>query len=292
MRNGLPAGDSPETSVSVNLFQPGGDPDPGKPEHPKLIAPSVQSDTGPVNTIPVEDAGKDALVIIPWYNNETTPEEVFLAGDDVVVYYGTASLPVHTVSAAEGGAKADLNITLPASVITAEGSGDLQVWYTVSRAVQGGSVNTVLSPSQTVTVVGKDTLPGGQNGLTEGDFLPVNARGVIGKSEADAGVKFWIPQYVNQAIGDRIVLTFALALGTAATHASGDGPIAGTELTLSKTVGPDDSAGDIGIDIPGNILMLPLRVTHTHAGYTITNSFGGVTAPEKYVTVDSRGAGG
>lgn len=292
LRSGLPAGESPATAVSVNLFQPGGDPDPDKPEHARLLAPSVQSDTGPVNTIPVEDDGKDARVIIPWYNNESPAKEVFIAGDDILVYYGTTSLPVHTVSSAEAGTKADLELTLPASVITGEGSGELEIWYTVSRAVQGGGVNTVLSPLQVVTVVGKDTLPGGQNGLTEGDFLPVNARGVIGKTEAAAGVKFWIPQYVNQATGDRIVLTFALALGTAAAHASGEAPIAGTELTLSKTVGPDDLAGDIGIDIPGNILMLPLRVTHTHASYTIANSFGTVTAPERYVTVDSRGAGG
>lgn len=203
VRNGLVAGTSPATTVAINLFQAGGDPDPEKPEHPNLKAALLLSASGKPNEIPVEDFDKAATITVYWYDSQTPQQELFILNDRLNVTYGGTSLSERVISAADVANKADLVLPLTADQIRNEGSGEKILKYSVTRNVAGGAENTSHSPKQPVLVSGSDELPGGGT-LPDANYRPLNGNGVIGPNEIKAGVFFVTPHYLNKEVGDII----------------------------------------------------------------------------------------
>lgn len=286
MRNGLAAGQSPVTSIRINLFQAGGDPDPVLPEHPNLKAAQLESAGGSQNEIPVEDYSQNAAITVAWYDRQATPGEVFLLNDRVNVKYANTALAEYTISAADVSNKADLVFTLSAAQIGVEGSGTKVLQYTITRSVTGGTENTSLSPPQDVIVRGSDVLPG-EGSLEDGSYTPLNAQGAIGPEQARQGVKFVTPYYTNKAVGDTITLDIVQTPGT--RHNPGEVPIEATRIQLSKTVGPDDVSTSTEFVLPSAKLMQPIRLCHADAIWSAENIHGKVENQDTYVVIDSRG---
>lgn len=276
----VPAGVSPSNNVAVNLYLPGGpEPELGIK---KLLAPVVSGD----NNIDVEESKVDSDVAVPWLNADGNA--YLLAGDAVEVFYGTQPAIRYTVSAQDVEDKVDLSINLPQASIAAEGAGTIVTYYTVTRNVAGGSSNTSVSPDTQVTVVTPGVLPG--NGtLQPGKFEPLNRFGVVGYDEVvNQIVKFIIPVYENMKAGDKVTLNYSLALGSG--HKENEEPIEGTELTKEYTLSQSDVNQRVEFVIERQYLEASrTQMCHAEPLYTITNSYGTVTAQTSVTIVYSKG---
>jgi hypothetical protein len=292
-RNGAGAGTSPPHAVVLNLYQKAIDPDPETPVNERLRQPTVISASGQSDVIPVGDFGKDATIQIRKRTDVAFPPEgdAFEEGDTLRIYYG--SQPFFTVVVPPLGDTAiPLSITLPAKLITDEGSGDaVPVRYEVLHDLADGSFNINLSPTKSIKVIGTDTQPGNGH-LNAGDFPDKDAEGFIPEIFHYTNTRFTIPDYVNREPDDDIALHFEFYFGD--THASGETPYPGHDWDHTIKAGVDDP---IVVPVPstvynlyGNADGLSPRI-HIHAVYTVTKLRGDttpVTSDQANVMVDCR----
>ncbi len=289
IRNDIVAGTSLTTTVAVNLFQVGGDPnpDPEDPVHPNLRPPYLETASKKYNEIPSDEFDQDATIYIPLYDRKFPPRKVLEKDDKVSVFYGAIAFPVRTVTEQEADGTADLEFTLTASHIAQEGSGTKALYFLVTRAIVGGSENTSLSYEQPITVHGNDELPG-EGSLDDGEYTPLNASGRITGDEIKQGVKFITPHYANKKPSDTISIELYQAVG--GTHDGSETPIEGSRYSFLKTVGEDDKAKETEFEIPAHHLLFPNDFCHIHATWTATNEFGPVSnSTTPVVIVDTRG---
>ncbi|MBC3438126.1 hypothetical protein HU735_22140 [Pseudomonas sp. BW16M2] len=289
IRNGIVAGKSLITTVAVNLFQVGGDPnpDPEDPVHPNLRPPYLETASKQYNEIPSDEFDQDATIYIPLYDRKFPPGKVLEKDDKVLVFYGAIAFPVRTVTQQEADGTDDLQFTLTATQIAQEGSGSKPLYFMVTRAITGGAENTSLSYEQPISVHGNDELPG-EGSLDDGEYAPLNASGRITRDEINRGVKFITPHYANKKLGDTISIELYQAVG--GTHDGSETPIEGSRYSFLKTVGENDKAKETEFEIPAHHLLFPNDFCHIHATWTATNEFGPVSnSTTPVVIVDTRG---
>ncbi|KNX76875.1 hypothetical protein DA83_05060 [Pseudomonas sp. 250J] len=289
IRNDIVAGTSAITTVAVNLFQVGGDPnpDPEDPVHPNLRPPYLETASKQYNEIPSDEFDQDATIYIPLYDRTFPPRKVLEEGDKVSVIYGAIAFPVRTVTEQEADGTADLQFTLTAAQIAQEGSGSKPLYFMVTRAITGGAENTSLSYEQPITVHGNDELPG-EGSLGDGEYIPLNGDGRITVDEIKRGVKFITPYFKNKQKGTTISVEVFQAVDD--THDDSETPIEGSKYTFSKPVGEDDKDKETEFEIPAHHLLFPNDFCHIHVTWTATNEFGSVSnSTTPLVIVDTRG---
>lgn len=285
VRNGLVAGTSPATSIKINLFQAGGDPGPD-PEHRNLKLPLLVAASGAHNEIKGDDYTKPASITVYWNDAQTPSEELFILGDKLNVTYGTTALTERVINAQDVAAKQDLALPLTDAQIAAEGSGDKDLKYSVTRAVEGDAENTSYSAVQNVEVAGQDELPGGGT-LPDGSFVPLNGNDVIGPNEIKAGVFFITPHYDNKKNGDKITIDIVQAEDSG--HDPAETPIEDTRITDTATVNTGDENGETRFALDASKLAFPLDLCHIHVVWTAENAAGTVTNVTTTIVIDSRG---
>ncbi|MNJ42846.1 hypothetical protein D3C77_378250 [compost metagenome] len=285
-RNGLTAGHSPVTQVTINLFQAGGEPDPELPIHPNLqVARLIPSD-GAENTIIGEDFFKNASIRVPWFSRNNPTAAVFLLDDILNVKFGTTDLAPYTITEADVSNQRDLVRVLTAAQIAFEGSGIKVLQYSITRKVAGDIENTSFAPGQNVQVVGNDLLPG--NGrLEKGRFYPLNRFDAIGPKEIRDGVTFETPYYANKGVNDTITIDIVQAPNEA--HMPGETPIEGSRITMEARVTELDMNDVTSFALPRDKLSFPQLLCHAHVTWTATNTHGPVSNTESEVIIDSRG---
>ncbi|UPG87736.1 hypothetical protein L2Y94_10385 [Luteibacter aegosomatis] len=281
----------PLEDVLVDLTIPGGpDPKPGTPINENLVAPTVQGAvTTDPNVINPPDTKQPATATIP--GTTVDDEDAFAEDDRIQLYWnGVAEGPVHTVLATEVGA--DIPLTVAPETLAAS-SGDVPVHYTASRDVddgQGGTVeNTALSPTQIVKVFNDGDLPGGPEGLGDGEFTEANRFNAINLAAAQSGggTPFVTPAYINKKLGDVMTLTFV-------QYVTDDGtgvPIEESRYEPTHVVGPDDVGKEYEFLIPtDNLLLASGTVGHSaRASYHVKAANGlEATSDETFVLIDLR----
>ncbi|MNJ29852.1 hypothetical protein D3C77_244340 [compost metagenome] len=288
-RMGLPAGQSPETPVKVNLFQAGGDPDPEGPVHPNLRLALLTSAGGSQNEIPVGDFEQPAAITVFWLDRQIPAREVFLLGDKVNLTYGSFTFPERTITSLDVGNRRDLVFTLTAEQIGIVGSGTHILQYIIIRPVVGNpdaTENTSLAPPQDVMVMGSDQLPG--NGvLPKATFTPVNSVDAIGPEQARQGVRLVMPPYTNMAPGN--IVRFSLVQSRGFQHQPGETPIEATRIVGDRTLGALDVGRDVMFSLNAQALMQLISLNHADVEWSVENDHGTVTNVETYVVIDSRG---
>lgn len=193
-RGGRLVGTSPPKQVIVDLTLAGNpDPNPETPEHENLLPPVVRGASGPPdNIIPPEDYVQDATAFIPWFAVDGS--DYFADQDEIEFTWGsqTTLTITRTIDPTDLAAKADLELTVPASTIGLEGSNNIPVFYTVSRETSVPPFRNVsLSPTEFVKVTGPSTLPGG--GFVDAPSFPLlNANQAIGLAQliGPAGARY------------------------------------------------------------------------------------------------------
>ncbi|MET4674776.1 MULTISPECIES: hypothetical protein [unclassified Luteibacter] len=287
IRGGVIAGSAQQPAVvEVNLYQAGGaDPDPETPENESLEAPTLTSAGGSDNEIPPEDAEKNATITIPWLQADgETP--VFLIGDIVTPVYGTYDVPSLTIEAEPA---EDLTISLPVVLIIAVGSGAIDLYYRIERALADGGSNTSRSPTTVVTVHGADELPGGGS-LPPGTMPEAKGtapgqpdRLLIGKVQARDGTDFVIPAYVNQSATDTVTVDMRVFRSFYGSGHPGDRPPANDRDVTKSFTGPVSPPMPLVVHFTEVELMrfeYPTQALHAHLTYTVTSA----SAPDRPVT--------
>jgi hypothetical protein len=319
----LKVGTSPAHHVEVNLHTAGGgiDPEPGTEPNENLLAPVLRPNSGASNDdrIPVEDSGKDATVRIDKLGKNG--EEIFAAGDRVVVHYATEVLAAYPVVAEDLADTAlPLEITLPSAVIDAVGAGLRNLSYWIERDLANGGFNTTKSPTKDVVVETADALPGA--GTLQVVVMPelINGSSLGLRSMLD-GTPIAIPEYANFTEDDDIVLYVPIY---PSRHEAGEVPVPGygaapgdadqgnrfllpkPHVMLDAEVGNQTEPGGNGanptrppITVPHIFFRLPveripglhgLSTYHTHITYEVTNDIGAVTSSVKGILIDPRGS--
>lgn len=282
------------TPVVVDITIPGGpDPEPGDPWNGALSSLTVRSDSGQENLIDPADLLQPATITVPYLTADLSPdrppEEYIEVGDIVSVYWENTLVEARDITAP---VTADLTFTVTSAQMIGEGAGQRRVYYTVSREIvdHPDEFNETLSPNQTVLVQSRGELPGGENGLAEGDFTEkyINSENGDewlnnGSLAAGRGTPFRIGSYENMALGDEVEFNYR---GFATDD--GTGPeTPNTYFTTSHTVGDLDQArGYIELWVP----EANLRATDygsARGQYSIENAIGiPVDAADKVIRVD------
>lgn len=209
-RDGVPLGTSPAKTVVVDISLPGGlDPDPEDPWHGNLIPATAVGASNVPNVISFADQDEPATVFVEWFGVDGS--EVFQALDSVVAHWGSVTLAAHTVTVGEVGLKDPLELTISSEQIKQAGIGDLDLHYTVTRALADhpGHSNTAYSPVQVIRVLSGAELPGGGDPLPAGEYPERNLHNTINKAAAEDGTPFRIfLDYLNAAVGDQIDFEF------------------------------------------------------------------------------------
>lgn len=271
-RGSIPFPSSSPTPVRVDLTIPGGpDPDPGTPEHENIKAPTVRDSANNLNRIDAANYNDDALIIIPWQNEDNTP--TFVRGDILRAYWGAVTAPFLTVNM-DPPITADTTYPVLKSVFQGDAVGQRPVWFTVTRALSTTPhVSTAKSKVQTVLVETNLGHPGDGQPLAKPTFP--EAKGTAPNQYIDRaagldGTTVRCPLTdTNIAAGDTVNMTFT-------GYSSNDGtgtPIVTYPAPGRQISGPEWTAKEIIIDVPTGIMRQLCRGSAT-AQYTVTNSQG------------------
>lgn len=302
--NNGPAVTSPDALINVDLSTPGGpdpDPDPTTPEHDNLLPLSVLSTlAGSVaNVIPADAFELAANITIRRLGVDNQP--IYQAGDIVDIYWG----PDHTDDPASltldaPSAGSNLIIPLPAGFIKNNGTGDIEVYYTLSRDLGGGNLVTVASFKTIVIVHSPDEAPGGPAPLAQAVFPesrdPVSANPYRFVRRADGlnGTTLRIPlkdangPLANVAPGDKINIEF-YGVNDPLDGAGHDNDPARPQIPESVIKPPAYSILQADLDLGYYELALPYSKLYyicynlSVTKYSITNKVATKNAPETYI---------
>jgi hypothetical protein len=278
------------TDVQVDLSLPGGpDPDPETPEMESLGRPSILgAASGSLNVITPADAELAATATLPGWSSTSPAFPAFLPGDVLqLVWNGAPVQPPYTLGPVDVGK--DIPVTVASAILKSGGSGIATMHYRATRMVRDGTGNAVpnisRSPAQQVRVTIADDLPGGPGGLEEGRFPEANRYNSLNREIAlsDGGTPFLVPLYVNQRLGDRIVMHFVQY-----PESNGSGaPIEASRHAAEQVVGPDDVRDDHTFLIPTDKLLF-VESRSARASYTVTAPPGTVSSADAFVLCDMR----
>ncbi|HEX8540661.1 MAG TPA: hypothetical protein VF671_03055 [Pseudomonas sp.] len=284
-------GESPATTINVDLTTPGGepDPDPVTPEHGDLGVLVLTSDSGQVNLIPVEDFDKDAVITIP-HLGVISGLVNWILGDEVTVTYKTTELPVVPITGTNVGA--DLVVPLLASVIGATGAGTFDVKYRIKRALTPATVppqyGIAYSPPTEVTVNSAGEFPNNGNPLTMVNFPEeklVQGNYYIQRKEGRDGTPIHVPVvYPNVIAGDRVNLRF---VGTTGFNNPTGAELPDTEVLVTDypIVATDLTRGYAVFDISAEIVLKICNRNGSLTNYSITNDAGPTNATAKFMNI-------
>ena len=216
---------SPTQYINVNLATPGGpdpDPDPDTPEHENLKLPVALSEFAgsASNIIPPEAYASPAKVTIHRAGEDN--KVIWALGDVLQVIWGPEATdnpaPI-TIDATNE--PSDIVVPIPAAMIAANGTGSIDLYYTLTRSLDANNTVTVLSRTQPVTVQSPDEAPGGTNPLVVAEFpesrdpLTGNPNRVLRRLEGLDGTTLRVPLLdangvvlANVAAGDFITVDF------------------------------------------------------------------------------------
>jgi len=270
IRDGLVAGTSAVRTVTINLHQAGGDPEPEVPIHPNLRPVVLMSSSGWLNQIPKDDYDKDAKLFLPWFDRHSPPAPVLVEDDEILLMYGTHVFAPRIVSAIDVGNKVDLEFILTADVIASQGSGTQETSYTVRRPVEGGTHNTSYGPMQPVLVDGDEQLPGDGN-LGAGEYAPLVNPDHIILEDINNGVCFVTPAYKYKRPGDLIEIDLVQATGDG--HSGGETTYEQSRITLShRVVDASEETETYPFLLPADKLLAPNARCHIHSLWKVTRN--------------------
>jgi hypothetical protein len=223
--SGTPAVTSPIQYINVNLETPGGpdpDPDPETPEHENMRPPVVLSDFpgSQNNLIPPEAYASAAKLTVSRAGLDNNV--IWKVGDTLQVYWGTTPpddpLPIPITAANE---TSNIIVPIPAAFIASKGTGEIPVYYELTRDLGNNNLVTARSPLQIVTVQAPGEAPGGTNPLAVADFpetvdpITGSPYRVLQRARGIDGTTFRIPladaagvALENVAAGDFISVDF------------------------------------------------------------------------------------
>lgn len=126
-------------TVQVDLRLPGGpDPDPELPWHGNLVKAQIIGDvSGQANILTPEDVATGATLTIPWKAVDGT--DALADGDKLQLVWGTRVFDLDPVIDVEATAAAPITRKVLPAWLASEPSGDVQMAYTVTRAVGDGA---------------------------------------------------------------------------------------------------------------------------------------------------------
>jgi hypothetical protein len=223
--NNGPVVTSPAQYVNVDLTTPGGpdpDPDPGTPEHDNMQPLSVMSTLAgsTENIIPPDAFELAANITIKRTGVDNQP--IWLVGDVVKVYWGPnhGSDPI-TVTIDPTNQGTNLIIPLAAGFIKDNGTGAIDVYYTLTRDLGNGNLVTIPAFKTVVTVSSQGEAPGGLDPLAQAIFpearppVSANPYPFIRRAEGLNGTTLRIPlrdannaPLANVGVGDTIEIEF------------------------------------------------------------------------------------
>lgn len=306
-RGTLFAGTSPASTVNVNLGSPGPDPDPDPttPEHENLMPLTVKSSGGADDRIPPADFGdtRNATATIPRLGVDGKP--IWLPGDRVQVFWGTTPVtPPTPITAANAGG--DITITIPGTVITGAGVGDIPVTYKVTRDIPPPpNLAEALSPVKTVKVESTGLLPGDGLPLAVAIFPEDKGNQLINRLAPTSGldgtpIRIPLAGVTNIKAGDKLTLRFVGRSGGVSipdpTLPISRPEIPGTEvleenhiLTLEEL-----TVGYYQRDLPYNPTLRAICKNGSSTDYSITNGSGTTNAKQLFIrfALDIPGNGG
>lgn len=221
---GGPAIPSPKQYINVNLTTPGGpepDIDPTTPEHDNLLPLKVVSTlTGSKdNIIPIEAYELAANITVPRVGDDKNA--IWVTGDTLNIYWG----PEHGDDPSEilidkTNEGSNIIVPLPAGFIKTNGTGDIPVYYTLTRNLGNDNLVTVKSVATTVIVHSPDEAPGGLAPLAQAFFpesndpVSANPYRFVKQAEGGDGTTLQIPlvnassPLANVEVGDLISVDF------------------------------------------------------------------------------------
>lgn len=292
--SGSPEQTSPAQYINVNLQTPGGpDPDPETPEHENLRPLVVRSDYpgSTDNIISAEAYSSPAKLTVFRAGVDNTV--TWLVGDKLNIFWGPdhaddpAEIPITAVNETS-----NIIVPITPALIAANGTGVIDVYYTLTRDLGNNNLVEVRSFNTQVTVQSPDEAPGGIDPLAVADFpdssAPIsgNPHRFIPRSVGLRGTKLRVPllnaaggPLANVAAGDFISVDF---YGV-------DDPLDGTgnDIDPTKPVIPQSriTITDYVIlasDITRGYYEVPLPYTTTYyicrnlsvTKYSITNAAG------------------
>ena len=266
-RSNFLIGSSTELMVNVNLELPGPvDPDPETPENENLDLPIIRGTSSSANNddnvIDEEDFLLEAKAIIGWKND-------FAISDQIHLYWGSQPIPV-TFQIETIDLDKDITLTIPNSVITAEGTGEaIKVYYTVSH---DGNPNISKSFSQSVEVRSEGDLPGGEAGLFQPVYTNANDNNAISPVLSPDGTPVFIAPYENIENYPRVTLVFH-----GYNAANGSTPVPGASLEETHTLDADEIVNGYSFRISDSKLRL-ICTGHAEAYYKVDGPNGPVNS--------------
>ena len=299
--------DSLPTPVKVDLTTPGGlnpDPDPDEPGHQNIKPPRIVSAGGTPNEIPPADYEKPATATI--FRTGVDLQPIWKVNDVIQLYWADVSTPgtdpatdpgIEPVTVISGNEGANIDITVPTAVIQKVGVGNIDVKFTITRALNQNNSVTVESPIQKVNVVSAQALPGGSDPLVAGTFPEANKNNVITRPAAYQGTMFRIPlaglENIDPATDSPKLSYFFQGIASDIGPTPIGDPIPGTQKSATDLPITADMITQGYFELT---LLWPdlYKICRNGAtlNYSLANNAGSKAAPQGFVVMAMNEAGG
>ena len=281
IRDGQLQATSPDLEVKVQIRLPG--PQDASPETlvnealaPPVIKGKSDHPDHDDNLLDEEDYLLNADALIAW-------REEFSACDQINLFWGTCPTPVtRALNQNDIDAAQDVVICVPNRMIVEEGvCRAIDVRYTVTHPA---NPNTAYSPSQSVRVICRAQLPGGENVLAAPQFAEANASNTLTPDAEAETIRLVVKPYRNMRAGDRVRLSFA----------GFDDFVAGLMLeaastAVEQTVTEQELLQGCTFNISA-ALFRAIDVGRAEARYIIDNNYGAAHSLKADAYVDCRPA--
>ncbi|MEQ7921437.1 hypothetical protein ABQX22_19735 [Xanthomonas sp. WHRI 1810A] len=265
IRDGQLQASSPDLKVKVHIRLPG--PQDASPEtliNEALATPVIKGKSDHPNRednlLDEDDYLLNADAVIAW-------QETFKACDQINLFWGTCPVPiVHVLNQNDLDAARDVVMCVPNRMIVDEGvCKAINVRYTVTHP---GNPNTAYSPSQSVRVICRAQLPGGEDVLAAPLFAEVDNSNTLTPSIESDITSLIIKPYRNMRVGDQVRISFA-----GFDDFAGGQLIEAAATALQQTVTEADLLQGIMFSIP-TALLSAIQVGRAEARYNIENAYG------------------
>lgn len=265
IRDGQLQATSPDLKVKVHMRLPG--PQDASPEtliNEALAAPVIKGKSDRPNRddnlLDEDDYLLNADAVIAW-------QETFKACDQINLFWGTCPVPiVRVLNQNDVNAARDVVICVPNRMIVDEGvCKAINVRYTVTHA---GNPNTAYSPSQSVRVICRAQLPGGEDVLAAPLFAEVDNSNTLTPNIESNITSLIIKPYRNMRVGDQVRISFA-----GFDDFVGGQLIEAAATALQQTVTEADLLQGSMFSIP-TALLSAIQLGRAEARYNIQNAYG------------------
>jgi hypothetical protein len=196
VRDGAASASSDTITVNVDLRSAGGRPEDPGPVNPTLDLIVVESSEGLIDEIGEGDTGP-ATGRFDVYDGAAVGHRIQIYWDGV-----PALTPAHTVTAADL-LLPQFELTIPASVIAAQGNGVKPVWYSLNNGLNDNIIDSLETPVQVNAFVLEDLEP-----VVFPDALPIGGGLFVITCDQRIfdGIRTVIYDSVNLQAGDSVIL--------------------------------------------------------------------------------------